>query len=71
MDPRAMEPQGAALFACFEGDRDGGTKVTTGTWRTYRGTGKLASIKGEGTFKVAVGEVPNEFILDMEGEYEL
>jgi hypothetical protein len=63
--------QYGSVCSRFEGDRDGGTKVTTGTWETYRGTGKLASIKGEGTFKVTVGEAPNEFILDMEGEYEL
>ena len=63
--------QYGSVYSRFEGDRDGGTKVTTGTWETYRGTGKLASIKGEGTFKVTVGEAPNEFILDMEGEYEL
>jgi len=63
--------QYGSVYSRFEGDRDGGTKVTTGTWETYRGTGNLASIKGEGTFKVTVGEAPNEFILDMEGEYEL
>ena len=63
--------QYGSVYSRFEGDRDGGTKVTTGTWETYRGTGKLASITGEGTFKVTVGEAPNEFILDMEGEYEL
>jgi len=63
--------QYGSVYSRYEGDRDGGTKVTTGTWETYRGTGNLASIKGEGTFKVTVGEAPNEFILDMEGEYEL
>ena len=63
--------QYGSVYSRFEGDRDGGTKVTTGTWETYRGTGNLASIKGEGTFKVTVGKAPNDFILDMEGEYEL
>jgi hypothetical protein len=63
--------QYGSVYSRFEGDRDGGTKVTTGTWQTYRGTGKLASVKGEGTFKVTVGKAPNEFILEMEGEYEL
>lgn len=63
--------QYGSVYSRYEGDRDGGTKVTTGTWETYRGTGNLASIKGEGTFKVTVGKAPNEFILDMEGEYEL
>jgi hypothetical protein len=63
--------QYGSVYSRFEGDRDRCTKVTTGTWNTYRGTGKLAGIKGEGKFKVTVGKAPNEFILDMEGEYEL
>ncbi len=63
--------QYGSVYSGYEGHRDGGTKITTGTWKTYKGTGKLASIKGEGTFKVTVGEAPNEFILDIEGEYEL
>jgi hypothetical protein len=63
--------QYGSVYSDYEGRRDGGTKITTGTWKTFRGTGKLASIKGEGTFKVTVGEAPNQFILDMEGEYEL
>jgi hypothetical protein len=60
-----------SVYSSFEGHRDASTKITTGTWKTYKGTGKLASIKGEGTFEVTVGEAPNEFVLDMEGEYEL
>ena len=63
--------QHGSVYSRFEGHRDASTKITTGTWKTYRGTGKLETIKGEGTFKVTVGEAPNEFILDMEGEYEL
>ncbi|MBW2072836.1 MAG: hypothetical protein JRI89_16520 [Deltaproteobacteria bacterium] len=63
--------QYGSVFSKFEGDRDGPSKITTGTWKTYKGTGKLATIKGEGTFKVRVGDQPHEFILDMEGEYEL
>ncbi len=63
--------QYGSVYSKFEGSRDGKTKITTGTWETYKGTGKLAEIKGNGTFKVTVGEAPNEFILDMEGEYEL
>ena len=63
--------QYGSVYSRFEGERDGKTKESTGTWETYKGTGKLANIKGEGTFKVTVGEGPNEFILDMEGEYEL
>jgi hypothetical protein len=60
-----------SVFSRFEGQRDGNTKVSTGTWQTYKGTGKLAGIKGEGTFKVTKGEGSNQFILQMEGEYEL
>ena len=63
--------QEGSVYSKFEGQRDGKNKVTTGTWKTYKGTGKLAGIQGEGTFKVTAGEAPKEFILDMEGEYEL
>ena len=63
--------QYGSVYSRFEGQRDGESKLTTGTWKTYKGTGKLAGLKGEGTFKVTTGEVPGEFVLDMEGEYEL
>jgi hypothetical protein len=63
--------QYGSVFSRFEGQRDGESKVTTGTWKTYRGTGKLANIKGEGKFEVKAGDAPGEFILDMEGDYEL
>ncbi len=63
--------QYGSVYSRFEGHRDGNTKVTTGTWKTYQGTGKLADIKGNGEFKVTAGESPKEFILVMEGTYEL
>jgi hypothetical protein len=63
--------QFGSVFSKFEGHRDGESKITSGTWETYRGTGKLAGITGKGDFKVKSGEVPGEFILDMEGDYEL
>ena len=63
--------QYGSVYSRFEGSRDGNTKLTTGTWKVYKGTGKLAAIKGDGTFKVTAGESPTEFVLDMEGEYEL
>ncbi len=63
--------QYGSVYSRFEGERDGKTKVSTGTWKTYKGTGKLAGIKGEGTFRVTTGENTNEFTLDMEGQYEL
>ena len=63
--------QYGTVHSRFEGHRDGNTRITTGTWKTYKGTGKLTDLKGEGTFRVTVGEAPNEFVLHMEGEYEL
>ena len=63
--------QYGSVYSRFEGTRDAASKLTTGTWKTYKGTGKLADIKGEGEFKVTTGDVPNEFILEMEGNYEL
>lgn len=63
--------QYGSVYSRFEGHRDGETKVTSGTWQTYKGTGKLANIKGSGKFKVTIGEKPGEFILKMDGEYEL
>ena len=63
--------QYGSVYSRFEGQRDGKSKTTKGTWQTYRGTGKLASIKGKGTFTVTTGQAANEFILDMQGEYEL
>jgi hypothetical protein len=63
--------QYGSVYSRFEGERDGNTKVSTGTWKTYKGTGKLAGIKGEGTFRVTTGENTNEFTLDMEGQYEV
>ena len=63
--------QYGSVYSKFEGNRDGATKLTTGTWETYKGTGKLDNIKGKGTFKVTSGDTPGEFILDMEGQYEL
>jgi hypothetical protein len=63
--------QYGSVYSCFEGHRDGATRVSTGTWKTFKGTGKLAGITAEGTFRVTDGEDSNEFILDMEGQYEL
>ena len=63
--------QYGSVYSRFEGHRDGEAKVTTGTWETYKGSGKLVNIEGKGEFKVTLGEASNEFILNMEGEYEL
>ena len=63
--------QEGAVYNRYEGNRDAQTKITSGTWKTYKGTGKLKSIKAQGTFTVKSGEKKEEFILEIEGEYEL
>ena len=60
-----------SVYSKFVGHRDGKTKLTEGTWETYKGTGKLDNIKGKGTFKVTSADQSGEFILEMEGKYEL
>ena len=62
--------QEGSAYSRFEGHRDGTTKISSGTFKTYHGTGKLAGVKGEGTFKVSTGERWNEYILELEGDYE-
>jgi hypothetical protein len=63
--------QHGQVYSRFEGQRDAGTKLTTGTWRVYRGTGKLTGLTGQGTFVVEPTDRAREFILKMEGDYEL
>ena len=63
--------QYGSVYSRFKGHRDGESKLTSGSWETYKGTGKLAGIKGKGEFKVSTGKTPGEFILKMDGEYEL
>lgn len=58
-----------AVFSRFEGMRKEG--VTKGTWKVYRGLGRLANLQGKGTFTVKSQGIPNQFILEMEGEYIL
>jgi len=58
-----------AVFSRFEGIRKEG--VTKGTWKVYKGVGRLANIQGKGIFTVKFSGIPNQFILDMEGEYIL
>jgi hypothetical protein len=59
------------VYSRFEGQRDGKNKITSGKWKVYKGTGKLATLRGQGTFTVKPTEKAREFILDMEGDYEL
>ncbi len=63
--------QHGSVYSRFEGSRDPGTKFTTGTWKVYKGTGKLTNLKGSGKFTVKPTDTPGTFVLDMEGEYEL
>ena len=63
--------QDGAIYALYKGHREAATKLTEGTWKVYRGTGKLANLKGSGTFTVKAGPVAGEFVLDLEGDYEL
>ena len=60
-----------AVHSHFEGHRDATTKISTGTWETYNGVGILANIKGGGTFKITPAKRRGEFILELEGQYEL
>jgi len=62
--------QEGSVYSRFDGHRDKQTKISTGTWKSYHGTGRLAGITGEGTFKVSSGERWNEYILELEGDYE-
>jgi len=44
-------------FQPLRGKRDAKTKVTSGTWKTYKGTGKLATVKGR-HLSVKAGDTP-------------
>jgi hypothetical protein len=63
--------QHGQVYSRFDGRRDAATKITSGTWKVYQGTGKLTGLTGQGTFTVKPTEKAREFILDMEGDYEL
>jgi hypothetical protein len=57
-----------SICSRFDGKREGG--LTKGTWTIYKGMGKLATIKGSGQFTVKTSD-KGEYILDMDGDYEL
>jgi hypothetical protein len=61
--------ENGAVYSRFTGEKRGPN--TTGTWQTYKGIGKLAGIRGTGTFTVKPAEKRGQFVLEMEGEYEL
>ena len=58
-----------SICSKYEGKREQG--VTKGTWTIYKGMGKLATIKGSGQFTVKASDKDREYILDMDGDYEL
>jgi hypothetical protein len=60
-----------SMYTVYDGQREGASKLTKGTWKVYKGTGKLANMKGTGTFTVKAGLKPREFILQIEGDYEM
>jgi hypothetical protein len=59
------------VYSRFEGRREGSTKITSGTWKVQKGTGKLTGLTGQGHFTVEPTDKPREFLLKMEGDYEL
>jgi hypothetical protein len=59
------------VYSQYVGQRDAKTKVTSGTWKTYKGTGKLKNLSGNGTFTVTAGSKVGEYIIDIEGDYNL
>jgi hypothetical protein len=61
--------ENGAVYSRFTGEKKGPT--TSGTWKTYRGIGKLAGITGSGTFTVKPADKHAQFILEMEGDYKL
>ena len=61
--------ENGAVYSRFEGTRKEAT--TTGTWKVYKGIGKLQNVQGSGTFTVKSSGKPNEFLLEMQGEYVL
>ena len=61
--------QNGAVYSRFQGEKKG--VATTGKWEVYKGIGKPSSLKGSGTFVVKPSDKHGEFVLDMEGTYEL
>ena len=58
-----------SVYSRFTGDKAG--DMTKGKWEVEKGIGKLAGLKGAGTFIVKPADKPGEFILEMDGEYTL
>jgi len=58
-----------AVYSRFNGEKVGA--VTKGKWEVYKGIGKLSTLSGAGTFVVKPSDKRGQFILEMEGNYEL
>lgn len=63
--------QEGAIHSRYEGTRDSSTGVTSGTWHVYQSFGKLAGMKATGTFTVERMKGTGEYILHIDGDYEL
>ncbi|MBM4293337.1 MAG: hypothetical protein FJ126_00305 [Deltaproteobacteria bacterium] len=61
--------QEGVVYSKFHGEKMGA--MTKGTWEVMKGIGKLNGLTGAGVFTVRPSEKHGEFILEMEGEYEL
>lgn len=60
-----------AIYSKYKGYRSAKNQLTEGTWEVYKGVGKLANITGSGKFTVKPGDKGREFILDIEGDYQV
>jgi hypothetical protein len=61
--------ENGSVYSTFDGDKAG--DMTRGKWIVQKGIGKLSGLKGAGTFIVKPSDKVGEFILEMEGEYEI
>jgi hypothetical protein len=55
----------------YEGARDEESKLTKGTWKVYKTTGKLSGLQGNGVFVVKPADRDREYIMEVEGNYNL
>jgi hypothetical protein len=61
--------QEGVVYSRFQGEKKGA--MSKGKWEVMKGIGKLKGLRGAGTFTVKPSDKHGEFILEMEGEYEL
>ena len=60
-----------AIYSKYKGYRTSKDQLTKGTWEVYKGVGKLAKIKGSGQFTVKPGAKSREFVLEIDGDYQV